>query len=148
MLGNASLGAGRYDGARRQFETLIREFPDQPMLLNKLASVYNELDDLRAVEAAARVNELMPDNANILDTLGWIHVNIGKPEEAITTLERAYAVSNGLPIIGYHLAYAQLASGHTDAARMLVGHPLNNPSTPTGLRAEIEALAEQFLARQ
>jgi len=148
ILANASLAAGRYEDARQHFETLIREYPDQPMLLNNLAWVYNELGDPRAVETAARANELMPDNANILDTLGWIQVNIGKPGEAITPLERAYALSDELPIIGYHLAYAQHASGDTDAARILVGRLLDNPSIPAGLHAEIEALAEQLPGQQ
>jgi tetratricopeptide (TPR) repeat protein len=144
LLANASLGAGRYEDARQHFEMLVRKFPDQPMLLNNLAWVYNELDDPRAADTAARANELMPDNANILDTLGWIHVNTGKPGEALAPLERAYVLSGELPIIGYHLAYAQLASGDTEAARILVGRLLDRASTPAALRAEIEALAEQL----
>lgn len=148
ILANASLGAGRFEDARQHFETLIQVFPDQPVLLNNLAWVYNELDDPRAADTAARANELMPDNANILDTLGWIQVNIGRPVEAIAPLERAYVLSGELPVIGYHLAYAQHASGDTNAARILVGHLRENPATPASLRAEIEALAKQLAVQQ
>jgi tetratricopeptide (TPR) repeat protein len=143
ILANTSLGTGQFEEAREHYEKLIREFPDQPTLLNNLAWVYNELGDPRAADTAARANELMPDNANILDTLGWIQVSIGNPADAIAPLERAYELSDQLPIIGYHLAYAHLASGDPDAAQALIGRLLDDSSTPAGLRTEVEALAER-----
>ena len=143
ILANASLGTGQFEEAQQHYETLLRQLPDQPVLLNNLAWVYNELGDPRAADTAARANELMPDNANILDTLGWIQVSTGNPADAITPLERAYELSDQLPIIGYHLAHAHLASGDADAAQALIGRLLGDPSTPAGLRTEIEALVER-----
>jgi Flp pilus assembly protein TadD len=61
--------------------------------------------------------ELSPKQAEILDTLGWVHYQRGQYAEAVTTLKQAADIMPQHPIVRYHLAQAYLQTGRkADAA--------------------------------
>ena len=137
----------QFGEAQQHYETLLNQYPDQPQLLNNLAWVYYQVKDPRAVDTARRANELMPDNPNVLDTLGWIVANSGQPEQAVDPLRQAYQLSGGNPEIGYHLAFALAEAGQTAEARELIDALLAEGVSPTRIRAQVEALQATLTRR-
>jgi tetratricopeptide (TPR) repeat protein len=60
---------------------------------------------------------LVPDNAAVLDTLGWILVQLGELERGLGYLREAVARDSRSPTHRYHLAVALEEYGNADEAR-------------------------------
>jgi len=91
--------------------------PDNAMALNALGYSLTDHSD-RHQEALALISkalELKPDDPAILDSMGWVHYNLGQLKLAITYLQRAYS-SFPDPEIATHLGKAYWALGQTDEA--------------------------------
>ena len=76
-------------------------------MLNNLAWIYQDSQPARALELAARAAELFPENADILDTYGWILLKQNQREQAIQMLERALELAPDSESIAEHLAQAR-----------------------------------------
>ena len=100
-----------------EYEKVLRNDPANTTALNNLAWSFQQIGDQRAEATARRAYELMPDNASIVDTLGWILVGKGSFEEGEKLLRKAVRLSDGRPQIKYHLAVALTKSGNADEAR-------------------------------
>lgn len=78
---------------------------DDAMLLNTWA--YCEIlrggDLQRALSMAERANALEPNDANILDTLGWAHCHMGDVEKGQHHLTRAIEIKRDDPVLIEHL---------------------------------------------
>lgn len=83
-------------------------------LAEKDARAYNDLAWLltsegegrnpdEALSLARRANQLDPNNAAILDTLGWVHSSRGKYSEAEPILRKAAELAPNQAPIQYHL---------------------------------------------
>lgn len=116
---NALEEAGRWDEAKREVETALRESPDNPLLLNFLG--YGKLErgeDLDQAEALVRrASALRPEDASITDSLGWVQFKRGKISEAIATLERAAQDDPSQSEIREHLGDALYTAGRRFEAR-------------------------------
>ena len=92
-------------------EQLMSLSPDNPVYLNAyafaLAQQNRKLNDARAL--AERANKLVPNNAAILDTLGFIALLQKDNEFAVDTLRAAYTSEPSVNI-GLHLAAALATS--------------------------------------
>ncbi len=92
-------------------EQLLSLSPDNPVYLNAyafaLAQQNRKLNDARAL--AERANKLVPNNAAILDTLGFIALLQKDNEFAVDTLRAAYTSEPSVNI-GLHLAAALATS--------------------------------------
>lgn len=90
-------------------------------VLNNLAVAYGEIGDPRAVAAAARANQLAPNEPTVEDTYGWILVKRGADvKRGLTMLEAAAKGMPSDPGVRYHLGMAYKANGRkSDAAREL-----------------------------
>jgi len=116
LLAGALLQNSDASAAVAVYEELDERF-DNPVVLNNLAWLYMDSGDERALETAREAYRLAPGNAEIGDTLGWILVQTGAPEEGLDHLQRA---AQELPKNGsvlYHLAVAQRMDGDDTAAR-------------------------------
>lgn len=73
--------------------------------LNYLAYTYAELgkDLIEAETLAKRALNLKPNDAYIIDTLGWVYFKQGKNKEALEYLEKAHAINPGEGVIAEHL---------------------------------------------
>jgi Flp pilus assembly protein TadD len=60
----------------------------------------------------------MSNDGTLLDTSGWVRVKRGEFRDALTVLEHAAALNPKSPVIHYHLAVAELQTGHQDNARV------------------------------
>ena len=122
---------GELTRAVQHYEEAIRHQEDHAEAKNNLAYLYAESGENldRALDLAQDAKQLMPDDPNAADTLGWVLYRRGVPSAAIAFLREAEAglvvrVNQGrsgdqanLGLIRHHLAAAYEASGDTDSAR-------------------------------
>ncbi len=117
-LGNALDLGGDWSGARPALERARILSPDDPRLLNQLGygMVVRGEDVARALTLLRRANELQPENAAIVDSLGWAEYRSGDVQRATFILERARMLDPAEPDIAEHLGDAYWATGrHIDA---------------------------------
>jgi putative PEP-CTERM system TPR-repeat lipoprotein len=122
MLAQVYQRTDRPAPAIEQYETVVREAPDNAIALNNLAWLYYEKDDNRAEATAAKAYELASDNPDIVDTYGWISLENGKTEEALALLREAVSKSSkpGNAEIRYHLAVALARTGEAEEAKSIL----------------------------
>jgi tetratricopeptide (TPR) repeat protein len=95
LKGNCHQRLDQHEQARQAYETALAQAESEDLeLLNNLAYLLAEhaQEPDRAVELAERAAELAPDNAQVLDTLGWARFRAGNVLEARQTLQRSVAV--------------------------------------------------------
>ena len=117
VLTSALIASGDHAEAIRESERLLERRPDNPIVLNNLAWLYDQTGDNRAVDYAARAHELAPQSPEIADTLGWMLVRQGEVERGLTLLRQANAAAPNHPEIGYHLAATLNKQGDRTGAR-------------------------------
>jgi Flp pilus assembly protein TadD len=117
LLASLLLTTKQFDRAAGEHETLLKEQPDNAVLLNNLAWLYDLKNDPRALELAQKAFEKAPDAPTIADTLGWILVRKGESPKALPVLEKAAAAMPGSNEIQYHYAVALKDSGNADGAK-------------------------------
>jgi len=89
------------------YEIAYNEEPDNIVALNNLAWLYQDSAPERAIELATRAAELYPDNADVLDTYGWILLKQNEREHATQVLERALELAPESAAIAEHLEQAR-----------------------------------------
>lgn len=97
----------RNEEAIERYELIISQEPDDIIVLNNLAWLYQDSNPERALELAARAATLYPENADVLDTYGWILLKQDNREEALPILERASELAPDSAAIAEHLAAAR-----------------------------------------
>ena len=117
VLAEASLRAGDLGQARRRFEAILAERGESPVVLNNLAIIAARQGDSKALALAHRALELAPTDALVLDTVGWLLVQLGSAETGLRYLREAQLRAPANPEIRYHLAAALAKSGRIDDAR-------------------------------
>jgi len=122
MLATDYIGTGELASAATEYEALLAEQRSNPTLLNNLAWLYGELGDDRAIEFARNAYRLAPQEAAIIDTLGWLLVQSGEYDEGIELLRDAVSRAPGVDAIRTHLVQALAEIGAEDEAnRVLAG---------------------------
>ena len=107
---------GNHAAASVILEDLIERYPDASILLNNLAVALLGVEDDRAVDYARRAHSVEPTAPSINDTLGWILVSRGEPQEALGYLREASTRDWADPEIRYHLAVCLADLGRTEEA--------------------------------
>jgi tetratricopeptide (TPR) repeat protein len=119
LQANALEQAGRWPETKAALQQGLALAPEQPLLLNFMG--YSKLEhheDLDAAEAMIRkASELAPDDASIIDSLGWAQYKRGKVQEAITTLQTAAEKDPDQADIQEHLGDALYKAGRRYEAR-------------------------------
>jgi tetratricopeptide (TPR) repeat protein len=109
---------GDSDAAIRDLRQLLRERPGDATVQNALgytlADRDRSLDEAHALIAAALAQT--PDNAAVLDSMGWVLFRQGRLAEALECLKRANDLGDDAEI-DLHLGEVQWALGDRDAAR-------------------------------
>jgi putative PEP-CTERM system TPR-repeat lipoprotein len=108
---------GQPKQAALEIEATLKQDPANPAALNNLALAYQQAKDPRAQKTAEDAVKLAPDNAAILDTLGWILVEDGATQQGVAVLRSATAKAPAARDIRYHLAAALRKTGDLDGAR-------------------------------
>jgi predicted Zn-dependent protease len=126
--------------ATQVFEALAKQRPNDAVVLNNLAWMYGVQKDPRAIDTARAAYRLDPRSAQIADTLGWVLLQNGKPQEALIHLRRAAMVLPDQPDIQLHFASALAATGAKDQAAATLQKLLAS-NRPFEARGEAEKLS-------
>lgn len=125
-----------------QYQTLQKSVPDNPMVLNNLAILYQKEKDPRALAVAEKAYKLNPEKADYADTLGWTLVEQGKSAKGLELIEKAAKLEPRNPEIRIHLAYALAQTGQTMRARQEIAKAKTLKLSP-----EQERQVQQLLQR-
>jgi Flp pilus assembly protein TadD len=139
-LGYACRMRGDFEGAESAFRKCIELSPETADGYNHLAYLYalNDTKLQEAEELAAKAHALAPRDAEILDTLGYVHFKNGRYGSAYDLFSRAARGCN-LEEVEFHRALALGKLGKTSAARRAF-------ERLRGRNGEYAAAAEQALA--
>ena len=92
--------------------------PDNVAALNALGYTLADRTTryTEALELIDRARVAEPDNAAIIDSYGWVLYRLGRRDEALVELRRAFALQKD-PEIAAHLGEVLWVAGHKDEAR-------------------------------
>jgi tetratricopeptide (TPR) repeat protein len=134
---------GRTSDALRELTKLVNVRPGDPAALNALG--YTLADHSRELKRARRLIEsahaAAPNNAAILDSLGWVLFRQGQPAQAEAYLRTAYADDRGGDIAA-HLGEVLWQLGRTADAQ----HIWSEASIADGDNRLLKATRQRFLA--
>jgi tetratricopeptide (TPR) repeat protein len=126
LVGTLYEQSGRTEEAIQEYEQVLRLEPNQPIAKNNLAWLLadtasddpEQLD--RALELAQDAREILPGNANVADTLGWVMLKKDIPTGAIPLFQEAiggYEVGDpNRSVVRLHLARAYVSAGKQEKA--------------------------------
>jgi predicted Zn-dependent protease len=63
-----------------------------------------------------------------LDSLGWIHYQLGQYDKAVPLLERAVALAPATPLLNLHLGKALVKSGDVARGKSLIRKAIDSKS--------------------
>ncbi|MFL6709303.1 MAG: XrtA/PEP-CTERM system TPR-repeat protein PrsT, partial [Massilia sp.] len=138
-LGELALERKDFKGASERFEAMLKVAPNDPLVLNNLAWVYQQLKDPRAIPTAERAVKAAPESATVLDTLGWMLAEQGNTAKALPLLQKAVQLQPAARELRYHLAATLAKSGDKKAARQELDKVLAD-STPFASIDDAKAL--------
>ncbi|NIP73691.1 MAG: tetratricopeptide repeat protein [Gammaproteobacteria bacterium] len=133
----------RLDLLERDLSQILARDPENAHALNALG--YTLADRTQryqeALEYIERALELSPDEAAILDSMGWVHYRLGNLEKALTYLRRAYQRDQD-PEIAAHLGEVLWVSGQREAAREVWDQALERDPDSDIVRNTIKRLQQ------
>lgn len=119
ILADHLLRSGQLQAARQQFETIVKQAPNDAGALNNLAWILRASQPADAERLARRALAIAPDSPAIADTLGTILIANRNAPQAVEVLGKA-AGSTGDRSVTLHYAQALQAAGRHDDARVAV----------------------------
>lgn len=110
---------GRWPEARRDLQAALELKPDQPDVLNYLGYAQLERGENMAAAQAmiARAVEARPNDAQIVDSMGWVLYKQGNYEEALAYMEKAVEMIPSDPTVNDHLGDVYWRLGRKTEAR-------------------------------
>jgi Flp pilus assembly protein TadD len=118
MRALTAVGLGQLELAESDLRLIISEQPDNAAAINALGYTLADLTD-RYEEAEELINqayELQPDDASIIDSMGWISYRLGRLSEAESYMREAWDKMRNAEIAA-HLGEVLWARGQKDEAR-------------------------------
>ncbi|NIP88017.1 MAG: tetratricopeptide repeat protein, partial [Gammaproteobacteria bacterium] len=116
---------GRLRRAATALEAIVADMPDDAGLLNALGYLLTDSLD-RHEEAYDYIEQALtldPDNAAIIDSMGWVLFHLGDYDAALEHLERAFELFPD-PEVAAHIVDVYWAMGRKDEARSLLEREL------------------------
>jgi Flp pilus assembly protein TadD len=110
----------QFDTMERSLRQIMKVAPDNQHAYNALGYSFADRN-VRLQEAydlIKKANELAPEDAFIMDSLGWVEFRLGRFEKAEATLRRAYGMKPD-PEIAAHLGEVLWARGREEEAKQL-----------------------------
>jgi Flp pilus assembly protein TadD len=134
--------SGDLVGARKEYEALLKQRPEDPIILNNIGVLLEKDDPKRALSLVSLAVKIAPRSAEFADTLGWMKYQRRDLQGALPQLQRAHDMAVNNAPISYHLALVLDATGRRAEAKTLLQTTLaKNP------KFEGAADAKQLLAR-
>ncbi len=92
-LGQARLAAGQTEAGFDLFEEWLRDHPDDELVRRAAATSYLNAGRWQAaIRHHERLAEMIPNDANVQNNLGWLYQQVGDPR-ALATARRAYELA-------------------------------------------------------
>ena len=133
--------AKQFDLMERELRKLIKVAPDNQHAYNALGYSFADRN-LRLQEAfdlISKANQIAPNDPYILDSLGWVEFRLGRLEQALKTLQRAYEIKADAEIAA-HLGEVMWKMGRQDEAKKLWRTANDKDPKNETLRATLQRL--------
>jgi len=139
MQGNCLQQLGEHQPAVQCYEQVLEQRPGNVDAMNNLAYLKaDKLDQVdQAIELAQKAADRRPNNAQVLDTLGWAQFKADQLSAARDTLERSIELQP-LPHNHLHLGRVHMAMNSVGQARTLL-----NQAIELADRQNVPAVADQ-----
>lgn len=130
---------GRIDEAESDLRLILVFDPDNVDALNALGYTLADRTErfAEAHELISQAYALRPDNPAIIDSLGWVLFRMGRIDEALVHLRRAFELQRDAEVAA-HLGEALWASGQQDEARSIWRLGLEIDASNPALQRSIE----------
>lgn len=104
--------------ALKVMQDLLHLNPDHPGALNYIGYIWADknINLNKAFLYLSRAKDLLPENASVQDSLGWLYYRLGKLDEAQQWIQQAAELAPKDPAILDHLAEVYLAAGQPEKA--------------------------------
>jgi tetratricopeptide (TPR) repeat protein len=139
-------GTGDIELMEQDLQKIINMNPRNAVALNALG--YTLADKTDRLEEALKLITvalaLRPDNPAILDSMGWVMFKLGKNEEALALLSKAY-INYPDGEVGAHLGEVLWAEGKKEEAKKVWNNSLRQQPNHPILRSTLERLAPEML---
>jgi len=112
--------AKQFDLMERELRKLIKIAPDNQHAYNALGYSFADRNIRlqEALDLIGKANQIAPNDPYILDSLGWVEFRLGRLEQALKTLQRAYEIKADAEIAA-HLGEVLWKMGRQDEAKKL-----------------------------
>ena len=140
QMAELKIATGKWDDAAKCLEQMLKLKPHNPVALNNLAWVYQQMGNNAPAQNLARQAYVLSPSPQTADTLGWILTTSGNSRSGVALLRQASGEGAADPRILYHYAVALNDSGDKGAARKAL-------ETVVGNKAEFKekGLAQKLL---
>lgn len=134
---------GHVDWLERDLKRLLAKEPDNATALNALGYTLADRTERyqEAYQYIQQALKIRPDDAAILDSMGWVEYKLGDLQAALKYLRQAYAQMKDTEI-AYHLGEVLLALGQRDEAEKLVLGALAESPDDVRLQTLLEKLKQ------
>ncbi len=137
-------GAGQFEAMISSLESLYKNNPGIPQVVNNLAmAILDHRSDpasyQRALELARKIES--SNDPLLLDTVGWAYYRAGEFAQAASVLERVVAKDDRVPVYHYHLGMAYLAMNNQVGARQQLEQAVAGDAHYVGIDEARAALA-------
>jgi len=137
------LARGETEAAIESYREALALRPESATALNALGYTLADRTD-RLKEARKLIEHALekePDNAAIIDSMGWVLFRQGEPEEALAYLERAWEMIRD-PEVAAHLGETLWALGRREEARDILQEAYDEFPGSEPLRDTLQRLME------
>jgi tetratricopeptide (TPR) repeat protein len=109
----------QHDKSEEHYRAALDINPDFAPAANNLAFILADQDkDIdEALQLARLAKEKLPDDPNIMDTLGWVYYKKGFYDLAIGEFSDSLTKLSENAVVNYHLGMAYFKKGDTASAR-------------------------------
>lgn len=140
----------RWSEAEADFRMALTLAPDQPDVLNYLG--YSLIDKgmkyQEALEMIKKAVERRPEDAFIIDSLGWAYFKLKDYDNAVLNLERAVELRPQDPILNDHLGDAYWHVGRRLEAIFQWSHARDLKPTPEDLPHIVEKIEKGYMPKK
>ena len=125
------------------YQALVNLYPKHPAILNNASYVALSLSDYQRAEVLVKKSlELVDNQPDSLDTLGWIYYHMNKFNQALPLFRKALAINNSNSVVKYHLALTLKALNRDKEAIKLMVDVVNSGSSK---KVDADVLLKQWL---
>lgn len=112
---------GQHDKAIKDLRHIVQLQPENTAALNALGYVLTEHthDYRQARRYIAKALDFAPDNAAIIDSLGWVDFRLGDTGAALKALRHAHDLADDPEISAHLIAVLRATGAHDEAHRVL-----------------------------